>query len=116
MLVDIHANRHRLAPEYIVKPFFGQLQHILVARLPAILPFGLHQPTTYFLAGIRACDLEAKNSLGMPYYSNLGCFEVVDMSCVQCLVARIAESAEKKRWALVDRSGNIDRSYYVADE
>jgi hypothetical protein len=52
----------------------------------------------------------------MPYYSNLGCFEVVDMTCVQCLVALIAESAEKKRWALVDCSGNIDRSYYVADQ
>jgi len=52
----------------------------------------------------------------MPYYSNLGCFEVVDITCVQCLVAQIVESPEKKRWALVDRSGNIDRSYYVADQ
>jgi hypothetical protein len=121
MLVDIHTNRCHVAPEYTTKPFFGQLQHILVqhilvVHLPAIPAFDLHQPTTYFLAGIHAHDLKAKNSQGMLYYSNLGRFNVVDMSCVQCLITRIAESAEKKRWALVDRSGNIDRSYYVADK
>ena len=51
--------------------------------------------------------------LGMPYYSDMAHFEVVDMMCVQCLVARIADSTSKKRWALVDWSGSLARSYYV---
>lgn len=113
MLVDVHANRPRQAPEFVTKSFFGQLQHILVVHLPEIQSFGLAEPTTLFLAGIRSCHLEAQNALGMPYYTKMAHFEVVDMSCVQCLVARVADSVAQKRWALVDRSGNTPRSYYV---
>lgn len=46
----------------------------------------------------------------MPYYTKMAHFEVVDISCVQCLVARVADSVAQKRWALVDRSGNTPRS------
>jgi hypothetical protein len=52
-------------------------------------------------------DIKAQNALGVPYYANLAHFEVVDMTCVQCLVARITDSATQKRWALVDRSGML---------
>lgn len=102
MLVDVHANRPRQAPKFVTKSFFGQLQHILVVHLPKIQSFGLAEPTTLFLAGIRSCHLEAQNALGMPYYTKMAHFEVVDMSCVQCLVARVADSVVQKRWALVD--------------
>jgi len=115
MLVDIHANKPRQTPKFITKTFFGQLQHILVICLPKVQALGLTEPTTLFLAGIRSCHLEAQNSLGMPYYSKMAHFEVVDMTCVQCLVARVADSIVQKRWALVDRSGSTPRSYYVED-
>jgi hypothetical protein len=89
------------------------LRSILAVRLPITQAPRFKEPTTLFLAGIRACRLEAQNALGMPYYSDMAHFEVVDMACVQCLVVRIADSTSKKRWALTDRSGSLARSYYV---
>lgn len=114
-LVDKHTGNRRLPSEFISKSFFGQLQHILVVRLPAIPAIAVPEPVVLFLAGIRSCQLEAKNSLNMPYYWSMGSFEVVDMSCVQCLVARIPETESQKRWAIVDRSGYIARSFYAND-
>lgn len=116
MLVDTNAGRRNLAPRYAPKAFYGQLQHVMAVNLPAIASFGLQQPTTLFLAGIRSCALLAENSCGMPYYEKMGHFEVVDMNSVQCLVARIPESKAQKRWAIVDRSSSINRSFYVEDE
>ena len=66
-----------------------------------------------FLAGIHLYLLEVKNSLNMPYYQLMGPFEVVDMTCVQCLVAWIPET--EKRWAIIDHSGYIARSFYAHD-
>lgn len=116
MLVDIYARQARRDPKWELQSFFGQLQNILEVRLPSIPDLDLPEPTVYILAGIRACELEAKNALKMPYYSKTSRYEVVDMTCVQCLVARIAEDASGTRWAIADRSNNISRSYYVEDE
>lgn len=112
-LVDVNANRRALPAVFRSQKFYGQLQHILVVRLPALPALGEHHPTVLFLAAIRSCKLETQNSLRMPYYQAMGTLEVVDMTCLQCLVARIPENESQKRYALVDRSGNIARSFYV---
>ena len=113
MLVDIHANKRRLAPKFEVQTFSGQLEHILVVRLPATPQLALDTGSTLILAGIRQCEVNAVNSMGMPFYSKMGRFEVVDMTCVQCLVRRVEND---KWWAIIDRSGGLQRSCYAADE
>ena len=113
--MDKHAGNRRLPSKFVLKSFFGQLQHILVVHLPAIPAIAVPRPEVLFLAGIRLCLLEAKNSLDMPYYQLMGPFEVVDMTCVQCLVAWIPETKSEKRWAIIDCSGYIARSFYAHD-
>jgi hypothetical protein len=63
MLVDVYANKPQLTPEFVLKTFFGQLQHIFVVHIPVTPALGLEQPTTLFLVGIFTCHLEAQNSL-----------------------------------------------------
>lgn len=113
MLVDIHANNRRTRPKFEVRPFFGRLENILVVHMPATAQLALDTGSTLILAGIRQCEVDATNSLGMPFYSKTGRFEVVDITCVQCLVGRVQND---KQWAIIDRSGGLQRSYYAADE
>jgi hypothetical protein len=113
MLVDIHANNARRMPRFEVKSFYGQLQNILVVHLPATPQLALDSEATLILAGIRQCVVTATNSMGMLFYAKMGPFEVVDMSCVMCLVGRIQTDG---RWAIIDRSSGLQRSYYAADQ
>jgi hypothetical protein len=113
MLVDIHATKRRVASKFEVKSFYGQLENILVICLPATAQLALATETTLILAGIRQCEIDSTNSMGMSLYSKMGRFEVVDMTCVQCLVGRVQNN---KRWAIIDRSCGLQRSYYAADE
>ncbi|KII93389.1 hypothetical protein PLICRDRAFT_99540, partial [Plicaturopsis crispa FD-325 SS-3] len=109
MLVDIHASRRRVQPVYRTESFYGQLQHILVVNLPASPDLGLTTPTALILAAIRTCDVEAHNDLDMHYYSHYGRLEVVDITCLQCLVGRVPVG---NRWAIIDRSGDLARAYH----
>jgi hypothetical protein len=101
-----------MQPTFEVRPYFGQLENILVVRLPATSQLDLNTGSTLILAGIRQCEVDATNSMGMPFYSKMGRFEVVDITCVQCLVGRIRND---KRWAIIDRTGGLQRSYYSAE-
>ncbi|KAG5635830.1 hypothetical protein H0H81_009995 [Sphagnurus paluster] len=82
LLVDKHTRNHRREPEFEAQSFFGQLQHIFIVPLPAIPNLGL-QPTSFILAAIQNCIVEAENDLDMHYYKKLGHVEVVDMNTVQ---------------------------------
>ena len=79
MLVDIHANNRRMASRFEARPYFGQLENILVVHLPATPQLALDNESTLILAGIRQCEINATNSMGMPFYSKMGRFEVVDI-------------------------------------
>ncbi|KAK7434679.1 hypothetical protein VKT23_020086 [Stygiomarasmius scandens] len=117
VLVDINAQNKRQQVELELQTFYGQLQNIFVVHFPATPGLGHPAEQTYFLAGIQVCDgLKQKNGLKMTYYKKMGCYEVVDMSCVQCLVGRVRASDEDSRWAIIDCSGAIQRSYYVRDD
>lgn len=113
MLVDKHANNKRLPPKFEVQSFYGRLENILVIRLPATPQLDLDTESLLMLTGVRQCEVTATNSMDMPYYSKMGRFEVVDMSCVQCLVGRIQKD---KQWAIIDRSGKLQQSHYAVDE
>src|SRR5882757_258759 len=98
MLVDKNAS-YRNRP-VVLEPaiFFGQLQHIIVVRLAASKTLKLMQPTTLILAAIRMCSGRHLEGNGVYYYTREGATEVVDISCVQCLVGRVSDWG---RWQLL---------------
>lgn len=108
--MDQNAAYRKRKPQFEIERFYGQLQNILVVKLPAARVLGLKVPTTLILAGIRCCPVVATNTLEMPFYTNPGRFEVVDITSVQCLVGRIQVG---NLWAIIDRSGSLGGSYYA---
>ncbi len=113
MLVDKNARKARMAPSYYTKTFYGQLQNIVMVHMPATPDLGLETSQILLLAVIQQCIVDGTNTLGWSFYTNMGLTEVVDMTCVQCLVGRVSSSGGKI--ALIDRSNIIQRSYYDPD-
>ncbi|KAL0056826.1 hypothetical protein AAF712_016563 [Marasmius tenuissimus] len=115
LLVDIHASRRGRLPQFVNKTFYGQLNHLFVVSFPATPSLGIDNDTTLLLAGIHQCaNVKEGNGLKMPYYSRMGAKEAVDITSVQCLVGRIPRPSNQ--WAILDRSGELQRSCYVPDE
>ena len=78
--MGLNARQRNMAPIYVSKSLYGQLQHILVVKLPPAeeLDSELTNNTTYFLGGRR---------------------EVVDITTVQCLVGRVPLNND---WVIID--------------
>jgi len=113
MLVDIYANRRMLTPKYKVQSFFGRLENLFVIHFSATAQLALETGSTLILAGIRQCEVNATNWLGYSFYSSMARFEVVDMTCVQCLVGCVKNG---KRWAIIDHSDRLQQSHYAIDD
>ena len=89
-MVDKYACQKRCRPEYEMKTFYGQLQHLFVILLPPDTALHLTEPTIHILASIRTCKIERGNEdLDIHYYSKLGGLDVLDIMCVQCAVGHI---------------------------
>jgi len=73
----------------------------------------LHVETTYLLACIHTCDVDKRNSLGMPIYSKMGALEVVDLDQLQCLVGRVQNGGYT---AIIDRTGEWQGATYTRDD
>lgn len=69
---------------------------------------------TIFLAAIQTCTnpTRATNGLDLHYYTKMGRIEVVDMTCVQCLVGRVKDPVVNNGWIIIDRSGNQARAVF----
>ena len=118
MLLDRFARQARRQPEYELRTFYGQLQHIYVVQFKDPRPaLGLDEPTTVFLAAIRTCILDNPDSqlqgLDVQFYSKEGGLDVVDITSLQCLVGRIRDRAQ---WAIIDRSGSLARASYSMED
>lgn len=74
-----------MPPSYYTKTFYGQLQIIIVVHIPATMDLGLDE-TQVLLAVIQQCVVDATNTLGWSFYTKMRLMEVVDMTCMQCLV------------------------------
>ncbi|KAF5370298.1 hypothetical protein D9758_006954 [Tetrapyrgos nigripes] len=110
-LIDQNARVRNVDIEEQRAVFFGRLQHLFVVDFPAAPTLGLEEPTTFILAGIERCDVLFKDQMGFSYYANLKPLEVLDITTVQCLVGRVI--AGPTQWAIIDRSGTLERSYYA---
>ena len=51
--------------------------------------------------------------LDINFYTNLGRYEVVDITSIQCLVRRVKDRGQ---WAIIDRSGALARAIYIPAE
>jgi hypothetical protein len=119
VLVDTNA-RHRNLPEnFTPQSFYGQLQHIYLVRFIQPCPaLGLEGPTTIIMAAIRVCKVDPTIQiphLDFHFYSGFGKLDVVDITCLQCLVARVPDLDTQNLWAIADRSGNLARAVYLQD-
>ncbi|TRM55458.1 hypothetical protein BD626DRAFT_417229, partial [Schizophyllum amplum] len=131
LLVDKNKGNRRLAPEFVVESFYGQLENIFLVELSAAARNDLDRsdegpsgsPLILFLAGIRKCHTTFDPPISNPVYTEsastaLSGYEVVDITTIQCLVGRTKRSVEPggHPWAIIDRSTVLNRSYYVPDE
>ena len=114
MYVDKHANMRHREPELVRQSFYGQLKHIFVVPIQPATTLGLSSQQTLILAGIYRCQIDSTNSRGMLYYSKMGRYEVVDITTIQCLIGRV--SPRESQWAIIDRTVNLNWSYYLPDE
>jgi len=115
MLVDKYARQARRRPEYELKTFYGQLQHVYLVQFPsACRDLRIDQPSTIILASIKTCILDHPvpqlERLDIKHYSAEGAVHVIDITSVQCLVGRIRD---RNRWAIIDRSGSLARALYI---
>jgi hypothetical protein len=75
--------------------------------MPATEDLHLEKPENLILASIKNCPIERHNDLDMHYYQNEdGYTEVVDITAIQCLVARVFD---RGWWTIIDRSGKLAR-------
>ncbi|KAJ7037593.1 hypothetical protein C8F04DRAFT_1393519 [Mycena alexandri] len=124
MLVDKNARRKKVAPEFELPTFYGQLEPIYRVYFDDAIPtLDIEGPTTYLFAAIRVCkvkpmpnDLQAP-SLDINFYSGLAELDVVDITSVQSLIGRVPTTGGQ--WATVDRSGGLEhgaRAVWAGDQ
>jgi len=100
--------------------FYGCLQHIVGIHFRSSQPeLRLEGPKTIILGAIKTCDgcKTDPKLLGLDfhfYQKEREAFSIVDIACVECLVGRIRD-VERKKWAIVDRTGYLVRNVYIQD-
>ncbi|KAE9392020.1 hypothetical protein BT96DRAFT_959417 [Gymnopus androsaceus JB14] len=113
MLVDRFAHSRKKKSSFVLTTFFGQLQELFVVSLPPIDELGLSDKTTLILAGIQRSEINKFHATGLFSSQKLGLSEVVDITCVQCLIGRIAAGA--KGTVVLDRTGVLQWATYAPD-
>jgi hypothetical protein len=109
----LNARRRGLPENFEQRTYYGQLLNIFVITLPACPDFE-PEPSTIVLVAIRVCEITEHDSLGMYFYDGMGRIDIVDLSCLQCLVGRVRLA--NGTWAVLDRSGDLERAYYIPGE
>ena len=100
-LVNKYACQKKWQPEYEMKMFYGQLQHIFVVSLPSDAGLHITEPTIHILASIKTCKVEHSNAaLDIHYYLKLRGLDILDITCIQCVVGHI--SCANNSWAIID--------------
>ena len=114
-LIDKNEHFCNLPIDLEPRTFFGQLQHIIVVELGASRHLLISEPETVILVAIQQCKdpTPSPNGLDMHHYASEGCIEVVDMECVQCVVARVKDPDVRNGWVIFDRRGNQARAVFA---
>ncbi|KAF9000079.1 hypothetical protein BDQ17DRAFT_1391373 [Cyathus striatus] len=118
LYIDKYANQKKRRPEYELKTFYGQIEHLYSIKFmnaKALNGLNLTQDTV-ILAAIRPCVLDslvAPPGLNIHYYSHMGALDIVDITTIQCLVGRVPLSNNK--WAIIDQSESLACALSVQD-
>jgi hypothetical protein len=100
--------------------FYGKLQHIIGIHFGSPQQeLSLNEPKTIMLGAIKTCEGSKPDSnlLGLDfqfYQKEKEAFSIVDIGCIECLVGRVRD-VERRRWAIVDRTGSLVRDVYIQD-
>lgn len=100
--------------------FYGLLQHIIGVHFESPQPeLGLKEPKTIMLGAIKTCEGSKPDPklFGLDfhfYQKEREAFSIVDIGCIECLVGRVRD-VERKKWAIVDRTGSLVRNVYLED-
>ena len=98
--MDKFTNQRKKKPKYELKTFYGQIQYIVHIPLPATEDLGLEEPVNVILATIKNCPIERENAnLVCTYQNEDGYAEVVDITAIQCLVARVFD---RGWWTIIE--------------
>ena len=112
MYVDLHSHARKRAQELRLDTFYGQLEHIVVVHLSPSPALKLVSQTVVFLAVVRNCPVSHTNSLDIHFYQDLGRLDVVDITCLQCLVGpSVNPGVRRQLWTVFHRATDaIERS------
>ena len=105
-LVDRNAHQRNRPVNHVHVNLYGQVETFFSVPLPAAAELELDEPFKVVVAAIRKVRTSLKTPLSIPYYSEMGGMEVVDISVIKCLVGRIEDCGE---WAIIDRTAGLAR-------
>jgi hypothetical protein len=89
----------------LLREFYGHLKHIFLLTLPAAEDLGFEQPEEVILAGIRTFKMVGHNKAKMPLINGESTLDIIDITCVQCLIGRVLIGGGIE--AIIDRTGSL---------
>lgn len=133
--MDKNSRSHNTVIDLEPDRFVGQLQNIIVIHLKKEsspdFEFGLGTDSgseddgvgeekleeTLILAHIHQCKTKLEklhDKQAVSFYKSMGPHLTLDITTVQCLVGRVPVPEDRTYdWAIVDRSGDTELSFYV---
>ncbi|KIO25445.1 hypothetical protein M407DRAFT_75728 [Tulasnella calospora MUT 4182] len=108
LLVDIHARRHAVEPQYEPKTFFGHLDRVFVCDVQPNEAMGIMRPVALVLMDVKTCNV-TQDRYGFYEFSTYGHSEVVDGTAIRALVGRIMD---RGKWVFVRQMGTIEHADY----
>jgi hypothetical protein len=87
--------------------------HVFLVTLPAAEDLGFEQPKEVILAGIQTFSMVGHNKAKMPLISGESTLDIVDITCVQCLIGRVPIGGGIE--VIIDHTGNTQKAYLVED-
>lgn len=120
MYVDKFARHQRHTPEFELRTFYGQIQHIYTVHFenPTALATLQLLHDTVSLAAVQPCILDGPSDLhglDIHFYSRMGALDIVDITTLQCVVGRVRDT-QPGTWGIIDRSGTLARALSTAED
>jgi hypothetical protein len=98
-----------------LRRFFGRLERVLSFTLPPSPRLGLESSLPIVFIVVSTCQLldDSDLGLGVAYYRTFSAVDVLDLTTAQCVIGRVKVA---NRWATIDRTGELQRSWYNEDD
>ena len=84
-LVDRNMHQRNRLANHVHVNLYGQVETFFSVPLPAVVELELDKPFKVVVAAIRKAKTSLKTPLDIPYYSEMGGMEIIDISVIKCL-------------------------------